>query len=243
LFNFRIFDKDFSVSDKCEDSMIYYSFIENFNQSQIKSWKSHPDISISEFGGHIIKRPDPMIYPTRFILKHYPVRSLEHAKRKIINERKNRFSTEERIKGWHLQYNHIDGSDHSLKDFVWDIGTLKKYDHNHEMLETLSESSSILSQGCSFGSVNPDFLPDSDFVLFWQNKMIANGILPEHSGNVFNVSMQLAHALPKTDKLAVKVSPADKLWIESIIQSYARKLYLTGRPSLYSSLGNLSLQF
>lgn len=74
----------------------------------VKSWRNlgqRPTLGLT--GGHYAGFDGIKIYPTRFILKHYPMRSSEHAERKVLRERMARYSPQERAQAWHIQYNGI----------------------------------------------------------------------------------------------------------------------------------------
>lgn len=91
---------------------------------QKKGWKNtgkKVDLHIS--GGHSVVVDAPKVYPLKFLIKHYPLRSKEQATKKIFSERKPRISKEESAKGWHHQYNKYNKSD----QFVWDENTLHKF--------------------------------------------------------------------------------------------------------------------
>ena len=64
------------------------------------------------------QRSDTASY--KFLLKHYPIRSQEHGQLKILAQRRQRWAPEERARGWHVQYDHIDDS----TSFVWDARAL-----------------------------------------------------------------------------------------------------------------------
>jgi hypothetical protein len=59
-------------------------------------------------GGHDLPFRGRRVYPFKFLLKHYPVRSQSHGEQKIFRERKARWNPEERAKGWHIQYDAIE---------------------------------------------------------------------------------------------------------------------------------------
>jgi hypothetical protein len=44
------------------------------------------------------------VYPFKFLLRHYPIRSQAHGERKVLVDRAPRWSPEERALGWHRQY-------------------------------------------------------------------------------------------------------------------------------------------
>ena len=44
------------------------------------------------------------MFPYKFLLLHYPVRSQEHGERKVFRDRQSRWNEQERARGWHSQY-------------------------------------------------------------------------------------------------------------------------------------------
>ena len=76
--------------------------------SQIKAWKNLGcPIRLVNSGGHQAEFAGRQVYPFKFLLKHYPIRSQAHGDRKIFAERIQRFSPEEKAKGWHKQYDSL----------------------------------------------------------------------------------------------------------------------------------------
>jgi hypothetical protein len=74
----------------------------------IKLWKNTGEmVDLTSSGGHRTKFPNQKVYPDRFILKHYPIRSREHGLRKILGERKPRYQPGEVERGWHVQYKDV----------------------------------------------------------------------------------------------------------------------------------------
>lgn len=74
---------------------------------QVKCWKKCSDINISESGGHKAEFENCKVYPIKFLNKHYPMRSVEQANNKVFFDRKDRFEKENKLYGWHTQYNNI----------------------------------------------------------------------------------------------------------------------------------------
>jgi len=92
--------------------------------AQIRGWKRQPEpVHLAESGGHDASFQGRRVYPFRFLLKHYPIRSQEHGERKVFRERLPRFSAAARERGWHTQY------DKYLKNdsFVRDRSTLLRF--------------------------------------------------------------------------------------------------------------------
>ena len=104
---------------------------------QRKAWKSQKTpISLAASGGHEARFPGRRVFPIRFLLRHYPIRSQEHGVRKVFDERRKRFVEKEREKGWHVQYDSIDES-HS---FLGDPSKLHAYDPDRVRLDLMLEN-------------------------------------------------------------------------------------------------------
>ena len=98
---------------------------------QIKAWKNlKKRISLAETGGHEVKFEGRRVYPYKFLLRHYPVRSQAHGEKKVFLERKQRYSPEEKKgRGWHGHYDSINGGCSFLKkpeDLIWFDDTFYK---------------------------------------------------------------------------------------------------------------------
>jgi len=75
---------------------------------QIKTWKrSAMPVDLAESGGHQAVFEGRRVFPYKFLTKHYPYRSQAHAEKKIFVDRLARYTLEEREKGWHLHYDHL----------------------------------------------------------------------------------------------------------------------------------------
>lgn len=99
---------------------------------QTKVWKKCNDVDLASTGGHLAKFENQKVYPLKIINKHYPLRSLEQAKRKVFKDRLPRFEKEKKEKGWHAHYDKIA----ETKDFIYDKENLNKY--NEKTLEKLT---------------------------------------------------------------------------------------------------------
>jgi hypothetical protein len=91
---------------------------------QVKSWKNIPGADLASSGGHHVTFANQKIFPLKFLLAHYPIRSSEHGRRKIFRQRKSRFSPEEREKNWHRQY---DSENDETRSFLEDKKSLINY--------------------------------------------------------------------------------------------------------------------
>lgn len=105
---------------------------------QRRCWKAQRiPASLVSSGGHEARFPDRRVFPIRFLMRHYPIRSQKHGERKIFAERKNRFDEGERAKGWHVQYDSISDERHS---FLGDPAKLRRYDPDHIRLDLMLDN-------------------------------------------------------------------------------------------------------
>ena len=75
---------------------------------QRRAWKNPGErVSLVPTPGHDVGLYGRRVYPYKFLLKHYPLRSQAHAQRKVLEERRARFSPAERSLGWHRQYDDV----------------------------------------------------------------------------------------------------------------------------------------
>lgn len=72
---------------------------------QIKAWKNLGQrVDLRSTGGHEAAFFGRRVFPYKFLLRHYPIRTVQQGTRKVFKERLNRFSPAERADGWHSQY-------------------------------------------------------------------------------------------------------------------------------------------
>lgn len=82
---------------------------------QKKAWiQGRARVNLAGSGGHLAEFEGAQDCPYRFVLHHYPLRSPEHARRKINHERAGRWSIGETARGWHSHYNEFIGSERIL---------------------------------------------------------------------------------------------------------------------------------
>ena len=105
---------------------------------QLKCWKAGPaPVSLAASGGHEARFRGRRIFPIKFLLRHYPIRSQAHGRRKVFDERKERFLEEERKKGWHVHYDRITDPSHS---FLADPAKLTPFDPDQIRFELMLHS-------------------------------------------------------------------------------------------------------
>jgi hypothetical protein len=76
------------------------------------------------------------VFPFKFLLKHYPIRSRAHGEQKVLQDRRTRWNAEERSFGWHAQYDDL-----AAGDFVRDPASLERFDadfYERRLVERLS---------------------------------------------------------------------------------------------------------
>ena len=118
IINFNPVDDGFQAGTDHEEYFKHFEFAtlpSAFRQQ--KAWKNggHP-IQMVPSGGHDLPFEGQRVYPFKFLLKHYPVRSQLHGERKIFRERKARWSPVERAHGWHQQYDSVGGGHRFVKE-------------------------------------------------------------------------------------------------------------------------------
>jgi len=88
------------------DGMRYFEFGRRPGHfQQVKAWKfSGKRVDLSSSGGHDACFSSRRVFPLKFLLRHFPLRGPEHARRKIFEERIPRSERERLERGWHVQY-------------------------------------------------------------------------------------------------------------------------------------------
>lgn len=87
----------------------------------LRAWKPQAAaVSIAESGGHEVVFEGRRVFPYKFPIRHYSIRSGEHARRKLFRDREPRWSPEEKAMGWHRHYDRFDRG----SSFVWDRADL-----------------------------------------------------------------------------------------------------------------------
>jgi glycosyltransferase involved in cell wall biosynthesis len=88
-------------ADPSRDDMLHnnsnYYFFEPKPMRLMRAWKRTANLAAGTSGGHTLEG-DVNVYPERMILKHFIVRSQEHAYQKYLDRN---FSTADLRKGWH----------------------------------------------------------------------------------------------------------------------------------------------
>lgn len=128
---------DFKLTDENRESNIFSqdTYFDYGHRSahfvQRKTWKKSDAVELKLSGGHCAQIPQNRTFPLNILNKHYPLRSIEQAERKIFKDRKQRFKKEQQERGWHGQYNDIKNKseilNNSEKLLLWDEYSYDKY--------------------------------------------------------------------------------------------------------------------
>lgn len=104
-----------------------------YDELQIKAWKkTSAPVELVSSGGHQARFSGRRVFPLRFLLRHYAIRSSAHRQRKVFHERLPRLAAEARERGWHRQY--LEAAE-SGAGIVRDPATLRRYDAEAVRLE------------------------------------------------------------------------------------------------------------
>jgi len=111
VIEFHPVDDGFEAGTDHETYFRHFNFGKHpSNFLQRKTWKNYKKpISMVPSGGHDLPFEGRWVYPFKFLLKHYPVRSQKHGEKKVFRERKARWNPEERARGWHVHYDSVQG--------------------------------------------------------------------------------------------------------------------------------------
>jgi len=126
VLTFHPIDNSYSTKLDPEKYFKYFEFRKAPGQFlQIKTWKNTKKlVSFANSGGHEVHFEDRIVYPYKFLYKHYPILSQKHGERKIFHERKERYDPIEKQNGWHVHYDHLIKSE----DFMWSKEQLNYFD-------------------------------------------------------------------------------------------------------------------
>jgi predicted nucleic acid-binding Zn-ribbon protein len=135
--NFRPTDERFTPERSLERHIHHFEFsTDRADFIQAKAWRqSAKPVGLVDTAGHDAYFPERRVFPYKFLLKHYPLRSPSQARRKIFTERRPRFAPEEREAGWHYQYDAFDKKD----SYVWNAAELIDFESSATRLDFLVE--------------------------------------------------------------------------------------------------------
>lgn len=153
VLNFPPVDDGFRQGMDPKSYFRYWQEPGEFDEVQIKAWKSGPaPIALAPWGGHQVRFRDRKVFPIQFLLRHYPIRSQSHGERKVFAERKNRFLDQERVKGWHVQYDGYTPG-HS---FLGEPYHLKLFDKDEVCLDLLMRNPTARAREARVGELEAE---------------------------------------------------------------------------------------
>jgi len=136
--NYRPIDNAFEPGSDFERHMRHFEFGRSRDLLlQTKAWKNVGPVDLATAAGHEVAFRGRRIFPYKFLLKHYPIRSQSHGERKVIRERAARWDPHERSLGWHSHYDEIVSNPSFLRepgDLIQDRGTETRLTYMPEML-------------------------------------------------------------------------------------------------------------
>lgn len=128
---------------------------------QVKGWRNQPKgaVDLAASGGHEARFAGRRIFPLKFLLRHYPLRSEEQARRKVLSDRLPRSEAERRERGWHVQYLEFD--EERFKG--WDKDLLIPYSEESFAADYLVERTSGIGLGGEVERGPPEAGPADPF--------------------------------------------------------------------------------
>ncbi len=122
---------------------------------QVKAWKNLSRVNLVATGGHRAIFPGARVFPYKFLLKHYPIRSQSHGERKVMRDRLERWDPAERARGWHAHYDDLGERPSFLRDPA-DLLEFREPETRARFLPEILTGAGLASPGV------PDFARRSD---------------------------------------------------------------------------------
>jgi hypothetical protein len=98
-------------------AFLHYEKGKRHDHLQIRGWRrTASPVDLASSGGHEVAFPGRRVFPLRFLLRHYPIRSQAHGERKVFEERRPRVLAEEVARGWHVQYQGLEPGHRFVRD-------------------------------------------------------------------------------------------------------------------------------
>jgi glycosyltransferase involved in cell wall biosynthesis len=151
VLDFKPTGADNATASSVKDRLQFYEPAGPYDRLQVKCWKkTAAPVCLTATAGHEAEFADRRVFPIRFLLRHYPIRSQAHGERKVLGERLPLYDPAERALGWHVQYDRYSQD----ATFLWDPAALSKYDPiavrlqvmlEHRDVESLRQEASLRS--------------------------------------------------------------------------------------------------
>lgn len=112
VINFKPTKDGFSIHDDPANFFTHFEFGKTAGDLlQIKAWKNlNKKVDLDFHFGHNVLFENRKVYPLKFLLKHYSLRSELQANKKIFVDRTPRYTVEEKAWGAHVHYNKIENT-------------------------------------------------------------------------------------------------------------------------------------
>jgi glycosyltransferase involved in cell wall biosynthesis len=240
VFRFVPIDDSFLPGDNVREQILHFESCEWYWSPQVKSWKrtSHR-LNLAQSGGHIVSFPGLNIFPIRFLLLHYPIRGLTHGRKKIFQERLDRYAEDELKRGWHRQYAGFrDGNRKYLSDVT--SSSVRRFDLRNEQLKLLSRFATELITVAALADFNFCELEiERNNIPGWLNRCRGEGNdLNENELNQCHQRFDDALALFLQDKFdASQLDDVERLNYLDILKVALYKASVTNRVDLGKKLG------
>jgi Glycosyl transferase family 2 len=137
VLNFPPVDDTFRPGDDPRTHFSRWEDPAEYDRLQRKCWKAGFADTALEDGGHDVRFSERRLFPVRFPVRHYPIRSQAHGAQKVMHERRDRFADDEIAYGWHRQYDHVTTPDHL---FLRNPALLRQFDLEALRLEAMLEA-------------------------------------------------------------------------------------------------------
>lgn len=172
VLNFPPVDDRFREGDDPRAHFLRWEDPAEYDRIQRKCWKAGASDVVLEDGGHDVRFTGRNLFPLRFLLRHYPIRSQSHGTRKVLQERRHRFADDEIAFGWHRQYAHVGGPDHM---FLRNPAELKPFDLDRVRLETVLEDGANAPRGADVDAAEQTRVVDVRGVLDKATERVISG--------------------------------------------------------------------
>ncbi len=149
VLNFWPTHDDFRPGDDLRETFRHFAPAEEWDRLQVRCWKRQPAVDLVSSGGHEAQFDGRTVFPIRFLLRHYPIRSQAHGERKVLQERQAHYDPDEVADGWHVHYRDVTAG----TTFIRDPSAMTVYDPeavrvrlclNHRGLEEAAASRAAL---------------------------------------------------------------------------------------------------
>jgi hypothetical protein len=156
VINYRPIDNGFPPGSDYESYFRYFEMGRSADLLvQIKAWKNVGPVDLASSAGHQAAFPHRRVFPYKFLVKHYPIRSQSHGEQKVFRERGTRWDVRELARGWHHQYDDVAPKRSFLRDpkeLIEDTGEATRALYLGEMTTGAGLSSSHLPHWALGGS-------------------------------------------------------------------------------------------